>query len=122
MFRKKNKPFKDKDIPQLKIRDKIIKKEAEFDFLGIVISEDLTWQKHIAKISLKISKVNGILTKLRYFLPRHTLKTIYNSLILPHLQYGVTLWGHDCNRISILQKQCVRKICKVKKYKAHTKK
>ena len=61
-----------------------------------------------------------MLSKLRYFLPRHTLKTIYNSLVLPHLQYGITLWGIDCSRISVLQKQCVRRINKVKKYKAHT--
>ena len=64
--------------------------------------------------------MNGVLTKLRYFLPRHTLKTIYNSLVLPHIQYGITLWGHDCKRIELLQKQCIRKICQVKKYKAHT--
>ena len=61
-----------------------------------------------------------MLTKLRYFLPRHTLKTIYNSLILPHLQYGITLCGHNCSRIEVLQKRCIRLICQVKKYKAHT--
>ena len=95
-------------------------RQTEFDFLGVLISEDLSWQKHITKISDKISKVSGVLTKLRYFLPRHTLKTIYNSLILPHLQYGITLWGADLSRIEVLQKQCIRKICQVKKYKAHT--
>ena len=121
MFRKKNsRAFKENDIPKLKIHNTNISKVTEFDFLGIVISEDLSWNKHITKIAQKINKVNGVLTKLRYFLPRHTLKTIYNSLVLPHLQYGVTLWGHDSKRISIIQKQCIRKICKVKKYKAHT--
>ena len=85
MFRKKNKPLNENDIPKLYIRGTPIARQTEFDFLGILISEDLTWLKHITKISDKISKVNGVLTKLRYFLPRHTLKTIYNSLILPHL-------------------------------------
>ena len=121
VFRKKNKILSATDIPHLQIKNTPIKQVADFEFLGLTIMEDLSWDKHIEKISKKINKVNGVLTKLRYFLPRHTLKTIYNSLVLPHLQFGVTLWGQDCtSRLEILQKQCIRKICQVKKYRAHT--
>ena len=106
--------------PIIAIRGNKIQKDTEFDFLGFKLSSDLTWNKHIDKISSKISKVNGVLSKLKYFLPRHTLKTIYNSLVLPHLQYGITLWGSKCKKLEVLQKQCVRKINKTKRYRAHT--
>ena len=106
--------------PIVEIRGNIIQKDNYFDFLGFVITSDLTWNKHIDKISSKISKVNGVLSKLKYFLPRHTLKTVYNSLVLPHIQYGITLWGSKCKKLEILQKQCVRKINKTKRYRAHT--
>ena len=60
------------------------------------------------------------MTRLRYCLPRHTLKNIYNSLVLPHFQYGITLWGAECGTLEKLQKQCIRKINKTKKFNAHT--
>ena len=67
-----------------------------------------------------LMSVNGVLTRLRYFLPIHTLKNIYNSLVLPHFQYGITLWGADCRRLEKLQKQCIRKINRVKRHNGHT--
>ena len=36
----------------------------------------------------------GILNKLTSFLPSGVLQTIYNTLILPHLIYGILSWGH----------------------------
>ena len=54
-------------------------------FLGNVI---LTM--HVA---IKMSRTVGLTCKLRHFLPRHTLLTIYRSLVAPYLTYGLTAWG-----------------------------
>ena len=35
---------------------------------------------------------------------------LYNTLILPHLNYCVTAWGYQCNRIIILQKKAIRTV------------
>jgi len=59
------------------------------------------------------------LTHLRHFIPPQTLLTLYNSLILPHLLYGVLLWGHKSKIVFKLQKRAIRIISKVK-YNAHT--
>ena len=32
-----------------------------------------------------------------YFLPRHTLLIIYQSLIAPHINYGMAAWGQACS-------------------------
>ena len=71
------------------------------------------------KISSKISVVNGILSRLKKFVPSDILKVIYNALIQPHLNYGVLLWGKNVKRIHKLQKWSMRAITS-SKYNAHT--
>ena len=61
----------------------------------------------------------GTLNRLKRFLPADVLKTIYNALILPHLNLGILLWGHNFDRIFKLQKWAVRAITN-SKYNAHT--
>ena len=34
--------------------------------------------------------------------------TIYNSLILPHINYSLLAWGTKCQKIELLQKKAVR--------------
>ena len=62
-------------------------------YLGVLIDCIFSWKNHIESIALKISKTIGLLSKLRYFVPHHTLVNIYNSLITPYLRYGLTVWG-----------------------------
>ena len=80
----------------------------EFNFLGITIDQNITWTPHIRKISIKISRVIGVLRKLKHIFPQHILRLIYNSLIHPHLIYGLNLWGFKHKRITILQKKTIR--------------
>ena len=96
-----------------------IEQVKEFNFLGIMLDECMTWNSHIQKISSKISSVNGTLSRLKKFLPRDILKTIYNALIQPHLNFGVLLWGKNVKRIHKLQKWAVRSIT-CSKYNAHS--
>jgi hypothetical protein len=83
-------------------------------FLGILIDSNLSWKHHIDHIANKISKVVGIIAKLRHFVPLNTLLSIYNSLILPYLTYGLIAWGQACkshlNKILILQKRVLQLI------------
>ena len=44
---------------------------------------------------------------------------LYNALILPHLNYCVTAWGYQCNRIIKLQKKAIRTVM-ISSYNAHT--
>ena len=67
----------------------------------------------------KIAKVNGILNKLKNFLPKKILLIIYNSLILPHLNYGALLWENNSSKLLTLQKKSVR-IISGSRYNAHT--
>ena len=59
------------------------------------------------------------MNKLKHQLPTHILRTIYNSLILPHLHYGVLSWRCKINKLTKIQKKAVRLIINAK-YNAHT--
>ena len=107
------------ETPDIILDNTPVSRVSSFDFLGVVLDEHLTWGAHINKISSKILKVTGIMSRLKHFLPSTILKTMYDSMILPHLNYGITLWGFQSNRILRLQKRAVRVIHGAK-YNAHT--
>jgi len=54
-------------------------------YLGIMIDPDLSWKNHIDFICHKISKSIGIIAKLRHYIPRHLLLSIYHTLITSYL-------------------------------------
>ena len=66
--------------PDLKMNTISIDRVSEFNFLELIISSDLKWSKHIDHIGLKISKVIGIMYRLRPTLPEDILLTIYRGL------------------------------------------
>ena len=115
--------YRQRNISKLKlnlfINQTSIEQVNEFNFLGIILDECMTWKSHVQKISSKIAVVNGTLSRLKKFLPSDILKIIYNALIQPHLNYGILLWGKNTNRIHKLQKWAVRSIT-CSKYNAHT--
>ena len=55
--------------------------------LGVCIDEFLSWDKHIDKISKKVSSGIGAIRKLKSCVDRNTLICAYNALILPHFDY-----------------------------------
>ena len=109
----------DNIIPEIKLKDDVIEKVNSFNFLGITLDENLNWNLHINRISIKISRCIGILCKLKHFIPLYILKTIYNSLILPQFSYGILAWGAKHSRLSLLQKKAIRVITN-SKYNQHT--
>ena len=64
-------------------------------FLGFMLCDNLSWLDHILYTSTKITKLTGILFKLRYKLTADIVKKIYYSLIYPYLTYGIIIWGNS---------------------------
>ena len=80
--------------------------------LGVLVDINLTWKYRIDTITAKISKTIGLISKLRHSIPGHILLYIYQTLIHPHLNYGLAAWGQasktSLNKILILQKKVLR--------------
>lgn len=104
----------------LSIMNQALERVENFTFLGLTLDTRMNWKAHIQRISSKISKIAGILSRLKHSLPINVLLTIYNSLLLPHINYGILTWGFsNTTRILKLQKRAVRFICN-ENYNAHT--
>ena len=112
VFHPYNKPLTHKIT--LKIYKNAISEKDHVKYLGILIDSSLSWSNHIDNVSTKISKSIGLLYKIRYFVDIKILKTLYYSLVYPHLIYGIEVWGSavetHLNRLLILQKKFIRLI------------
>jgi len=100
-----------------------IEKVSSMKFLGVKISDNLTWDTHINEIASKVSKVVAVLGRLKHELPSNVLLTIYDSLIFSRLNYAIASWGNSnvskLKRLEILQKKAIRIITK-SPYNSHT--
>ena len=115
---------KRRDVPQLDLLLDNIKIDLVLNFtcLGIILDTSLSWKFHPKMIAIKISKIIGILHKLKFIFPKQILLIIYKSLIMPHLNYGLLLCGVNLKDIFLLQK-CSNAIRLVthNTYNSHTK-
>ena len=57
-----------------------------------MLDENLTWKSHIEMVGKKISKVTGILYRLKNILPENVLFVLYISLIVSYINYGLLLF------------------------------
>ena len=74
----------------------------------INIDEKLNWKQQISNIAIKLNKANGVSSKLRHFIDRTTLKSIYHAIFEPHLYYSSLVWTQISNsvkRLFVLQKK-----------------
>ena len=106
-----NKP---KQNVTLLINKQAISQNNYVKYLGVLIDSKLSFSNHISTILKKTSRAIGIMYKIRNFVTRPILISIYYSLIYPFLIYAIPVWG-VANEIymkplHILQKKVVRLI------------
>ena len=96
------------------IKKNPIEHKSSTKFLGIIIDNKLNWSAHITYIKNKISKSTGIMSKIRKFMDKQTLRNIYFSFIYPYLIYCIETLGnaHDThlNPLINIQKRGIRTI------------
>ena len=87
-------------------------------FLGIVISDTLTWDERIKLITHKLSKISGSLYNLRRCLPKGLRRSVYYALVNSQLIYGISLWGSagspsNLSALFAAQKKTLRTIFRI---------
>ena len=97
----------------LMISNSLLTKQHDTKFLGVYISSNLSWNKHIDLVVNKISKNVGIIAKVRHILPVSNTRTLYLTLVEPYLSYCNIIWAHDSNTVRLdkifkIQKRYVR--------------
>ena len=92
-------------------------KEAKY--LGIIVDNKLTFGPHIAQLESKLSRVDGILSKLKHFLPSSLLSKLDYALFYSNLLYGLLVWHNTyktyTNKITGLQNKAVKLVSNSKR-------
>ena len=81
--------------PPLTVANVHLEKSFCVKYLGVYIDCHLTWHDHIDYICGKISKNITIMAKLKHYVSKATLISVYYSLIYPYLTYACTFWGNN---------------------------
>ena len=95
--------------------DTPLERVSDIKFLGVTVDNKLSWKSHINNICNTISRNIGVINRLKFHIPSSSLLTLYSSLILPYLNYGIIVWGNThrnlLERLLLLQKKALRIIC-----------
>ena len=96
------------------LNNKSVDENDNIRYLGVYIDKSLKFNKHIHHISNIVSRNIGIISRVRYYIDYRTAHMLYNSLILPYLQYCCMIWGNNydsqLNKLITLQKRAIRLI------------
>ena len=66
--------------PIIKLGNKVIKRVPNKKTLGVILNENLTWNKHIDEQNKKISNNIALLRRAKSFVPENILNKMYNAL------------------------------------------
>ena len=96
---------------KIKLSRKRLYPSKSVKYLGIKIDENLNWKQHIHDIAIKLNRANALLSIIRNYVNKLTLRTIYFAIFDSHINYANLIWGqnlHSLSRIIILQKKALR--------------
>ena len=95
---------------QFAMNNKSIDVVQHLNYLGIMLGENMSWKTHIAMVRNKLSRINAILHRLKYYFPQNILITLYKSLFTHHVNYGSLLWGQAGENLDKILKKTIRTI------------
>ena len=96
---------------KIKLSRKRLYPSKSVKYLGIKIDENLNWKQHIHDIAIKLNRANALLSIIRNYVNKLTLRTIYFAIFDSHINYANLIWGqnlHSLSRIIILQRKPLR--------------
>ena len=95
-----------------------LKRVDKTKFLGVTIDGNLSWKNQI------ISRNIGMINKLKFIIPERIPHTLYCTLVLPYITYGILIWGKACKtyleKIHKLPKWAVRIYISNSHYRSHS--
>ena len=62
-------------------------------FLGVWVDRGLSWVDHIQGVTFNTRQLLGIMGRASGVLNGGFLLSLYNGMVLPHLQYCLMVWG-----------------------------
>ena len=76
--------------------------------LGLALDSKLSFRHHLDGKIKKANKGIGLIHRLRKYVPRKSLLTIYKSYIRPHLDYGDIIYDHPGNAVFVQRLESIQ--------------
>ena len=89
-------------VPPLVMNGSVLEEVETFKHLGVTLSKDLSWNKHIENLATTAGKCLDILNALKYKLDRLTLEKLYVAFIRSKLEYSNIVWDNCSKQLSDL--------------------
>ena len=97
---------------KIKINGLKLMRTSNLKYLGVTVDNKLSGNYHCDILTGKLNRVNGMLSKVRHYVPSTELKSIYHALFNSHLKYGCQIWGLEntiqVKKIGKLQNKALR--------------
>ena len=93
-----------RDTPgHLEVGGEQIRRVEGARFLGVWIDEGLKWSGQIGQVRAKVGQLVGVVGRASASLSGGSLLSLYNGLVLPHLQYCLMVWGdfRGCGNVTL---------------------
>ena len=105
----KRKSFNDSYI--VRMGDEL-RQSDDIKYLGIKLDNNLTWENHVHKVKSDIIKYTSMFSKLRHFIPKPCLMSLYDSLVLSKISYAFEVYGLTSQKyikdLQVLQNRILR--------------
>ena len=85
-----------------------LKRVTNHDYLGVIISNDLNWLRHVKKNSNKTSRTLGLLKRTLSPCSQNEKSIAYKMLVRPQLEYASEVW-------SPYTMKCIKKIGQIQR-------
>ena len=82
-------------------------------YLGMLLDPNFKWNLHIDQMCTRISKLIRLLSRLRHTINLANLKIVYNTLILPILDYGDIVYGNASFKYTDLLQKLQNRACRI---------
>lgn len=87
-----------------------INKVTAIKYLGVMLDERLSWDKHIDLVNNRIRKLIWIFKTLRHVAPKPLLSKIYISLVQSIIIYCIPVWG-GARKTKFLEAERAQRLC-----------
>ena len=96
----------------IQLYGKTLERVAKFNYLGVVLDENLSWTGHLEYVSSNVSRRLGLLSRIRSCLTLEASKQVYTSLLQPLFDYADVAWveisEESCKELQRLLNRAVR--------------
>ena len=90
-----------------------IEQVKNLKYLGIVLDENLKYAEYMNALIGKLNRSIGVLRRASRYVSQISRVTLYNTMVLPHIDYCSTVWGNvicksDLKRLQRIQNSAMR--------------